>query len=78
MRHAAVEAQLVDILGDFRQRAMRGLADLERRVAKLRGLRRRRFLRNLGDLADEAPQPLHETPRALHAFLGPDHVALGR
>ena len=38
--------------------------------------RRRRF--DPGDLADQPPQPLHEAPGALHAFLGPDHVALGR
>ena len=34
--------------------------------------------RPVRDLADQAPHALHEAAGALHALLGPDHVALGR
>jgi len=34
--------------------------------------------RALGDLADQAPQALHEAGSALDALIGPDHVAIRR
>ena len=58
---------------------MRGLAQRQRRLAEHRRARQvGRGSAMLGGLADQPPEPLHEAPGALHAFLGPDHVALGR
>ena len=76
MRDTAVEAQPGDIVGDVGQRPVGGLADDQRLLAELGRARGRRF--DVGDLPDQPPQPLHEAPGALHALLGPDHVALGR
>ena len=76
MSHAAVEAQFVDIVGDMSKRAMRSFAYGKGLLTKCRRPRRRRL--DAGDLADKPPQPLNEAPRTLHAFLGPDHVAVGR
>ena len=75
MGDAAVEAQFADIVGNIAKCAVGGLAHHQSLLAECGRTRSGRG--DARDLAIEPPQPLHETPGALHAFLGPDHVALG-
>src|SRR5262249_49594764 len=56
------------------KRTVSSLADDSRFLAKYRRPRYRRIDSN--DFTDQAPQPLHKPPGALHAFFGPDHVAV--
>ena len=74
--NAAVEAHFIDILGDVRQRAVGCLAYRYGLFAEARRPRRRCI--NLGNVTNKTPQALHKSPGALHTFLGPDYVAVGR
>ena len=74
----AVEAQAREIFLDLDQRRVRHLADVERRGGKFGRRRCAERRREPGKLVDEAPGALDEFRRALHAGLGPDHVAFGR
>ena len=76
MSHASVETEFVDIVGYMSEGAMRSFAYGKGLLTKCRRPCRRSL--DVGDLPDKPPQPLNEAPRTLNAFLGPDHVAVGR
>src|SRR5216683_4851418 len=75
MGDATIEAQPLYVLGYLRQRPMGGLAYQNGGVRKYERRGRWRAAGELRRLIDESPQPLNETPCALDAFFGPDHIA---
>src|SRR5439155_1161533 len=60
MRHADVEVQLLDGVRHFGERAVRRLAQGERRLAEFFRPLRRRGLRDFGGVGDQPPEPLRE------------------
>ena len=78
-RDADVETKPLDVLLDLGQRGVRRPPDFHRLAAKSSaGTGGRLGADDALDLADQPPEALRLLIGALHAGLGPDHVAIGR